>query len=80
MPLLYTGFALSSIEGRVAMEFFDPSPEVQKQKFAFKCHRRKTEEGIDQAFPVNDICFHPTCVSTQTNHLKATKTEIYNLL
>lgn len=34
-----TGYALSSIEGRVAVEYLDPSPEVQKKKYAFKCHR-----------------------------------------
>lgn len=28
------GFAVSSIEGRVAMEYFDPSPEAQSQKYA----------------------------------------------
>lgn len=26
------GYALSSIEGRVAIEFFDPSPEVARQE------------------------------------------------
>ena len=36
-----TGFVLSSIEGRVAVEYLDPSPEVQKKKYAFKCHRNK---------------------------------------
>ena len=33
------GYATSSIEGRVAVEFFDPSPKVQAMKYAFKCHR-----------------------------------------
>ncbi|KAI4586909.1 hypothetical protein MJG53_004696 [Ovis ammon polii x Ovis aries] len=31
------GYVLSSIEGRVAVEYLDPSPEVQKKKYAFKC-------------------------------------------
>ena len=35
-----TGYALSSVEGRVAMEFFDEDPEVQAKKYAFKCHRK----------------------------------------
>ncbi len=35
------GYVLSSIEGRVAVEYLDPSPEVQKKKYAFKCHRLK---------------------------------------
>lgn len=38
------GYALSSIEGRVAIEYFDPNPEIQKKKYAFKCHRIKNEE------------------------------------
>eukprot|EP01122_Echinamoeba_exundans_P013320 TRINITY_DN5799_c0_g1_i1.p1 TRINITY_DN5799_c0_g1~~TRINITY_DN5799_c0_g1_i1.p1 ORF type:complete len:331 (+),score=67.71 TRINITY_DN5799_c0_g1_i1:44-1036(+) len=54
-----SGFAVSSIEGRVAMEYFDPSPDAQAKKYAFKCHRTKTPEGIDQAYPVNEITFHP---------------------
>ena len=35
------GYVLSSIEGRVAVEYLDGSPEVQKKKYAFKCHRNK---------------------------------------
>lgn len=76
-----SGFAVSSIEGRVAMEYFDPSADAQAQKYilyfeffasdpshsstflspryAFKCHRTKTPEGIDQAYPVNELTFHP---------------------
>ncbi|KAI9809210.1 MAG: hypothetical protein M1825_002501 [Sarcosagium campestre] len=34
------GYASSSIEGRVAVEWFDPSPESQARKYAFKCHRQ----------------------------------------
>jgi cell cycle arrest protein BUB3 len=52
------GYALSSIEGRVAIEFFDTSPEVQKKKYAFKCHR-KTDGKIQTLFPVNALAFHP---------------------
>lgn len=51
------GYVLSSIEGRVAVEYLDPSPEVQKKKYAFKCHRLK-ENGIEQIYPVNAISFH----------------------
>ncbi|KAK3739385.1 hypothetical protein QZH41_015772 [Actinostola sp. cb2023] len=51
------GYVLSSIEGRVAVEFFDPSPEVQKRKYAFKCHRIK-EKDIELICPVNAIAFH----------------------
>jgi len=52
-----TGYALTSIEGRVAMEYFDPSPEFQQRKYAFKCHRI-TVNGIDTVYPVNAIAFH----------------------
>ncbi|KAJ8404793.1 hypothetical protein AAFF_G00331800 [Aldrovandia affinis] len=51
------GYVLSSIEGRVAVEYLDPSLEVQKKKYAFKCHRLK-ENGIEQVYPVNAISFH----------------------
>ncbi|XP_046844256.1 mitotic checkpoint protein BUB3-like [Xenia sp. Carnegie-2017] len=51
------GYVLSSIEGRVAVEYFDPSPEVQKTKYAFKCHRIK-ESGMENIYPVNAISFH----------------------
>ena len=48
------GYVVSSIEGRVAVEYLDPNPEVQKKKYAFKCHRLK-EDGIEKIFPVNAI-------------------------
>lgn len=51
------GYVMSSIEGRVAVEYFDPDPEVQKKKFAFKCHRVK-ENNIELIYPVNAISFH----------------------
>ncbi len=40
--------------GRVAVEYFDPSPEVQKKKYAFKCHRIK-EGDIECCYSVNAI-------------------------
>ena len=52
------GYVLSSIEGRVAVEYFDPSPAVQAKKYAFKCHR-KTINGVDTVFPVNAMAVHP---------------------
>lgn len=53
------GYVLSSIEGRVAVEYLDPSPEVQKKKYAFKCHRLKDNAtGIESIYPVNAISFH----------------------
>ncbi|XP_048548116.1 mitotic checkpoint protein BUB3.2-like [Triticum urartu] len=53
-----TGYALSSVEGRVSMEFFDLSESAQSKKYAFKCHR-KSESGRDTVYPVNAIAFHP---------------------
>jgi mRNA export factor len=48
---------LGSIEGRVAVQYFQPAPAGQKEKnFAFKCHR----EGTD-VFAINDIRFHKRC-------------------
>jgi len=52
-----SGYVLSSIEGRVAVEYLDSSSEVQKKKYAFKCHRLK-ENGIENIYPVNAIAFH----------------------
>uniref|UniRef100_A0A914HJ19 Mitotic checkpoint protein BUB3 n=1 Tax=Globodera rostochiensis TaxID=31243 RepID=A0A914HJ19_GLORO len=51
-------FVLSSIEGRVAVEYFDQDVEVQKGKYAFKCHRVKEETG-ELIYPVNAVAFHP---------------------
>jgi cell cycle arrest protein BUB3 len=55
------GYASSSIEGRVAVEWFDPSPESQARKYAFKCHRQPAPEGdgTDIVYPVNALAFHP---------------------
>lgn len=52
------GYTSTSIEGRVAVEFFDPSPEIQSKKYAFKCHRQ-TIEKVDTIYPVNALAFHP---------------------
>lgn len=52
------GYASSSVEGRVAVEFFDPSKESQARKYAFKCHRQ-LENGTDVVYPVNALAFHP---------------------
>ncbi|KAI9789958.1 MAG: hypothetical protein M1833_002125 [Piccolia ochrophora] len=55
------GYASSSIEGRVAVEWFDPSAESQARKYAFKCHRQpsSTGDGVDVVYPVNALAFHP---------------------
>lgn len=48
------GYSCTSLGGRVAVEYFDPSPEAQMQKFAFKCHKIGEAMG-----PVNGLVFHP---------------------
>lgn len=52
------GYASSSIEGRVAVEWFDPSDESQQRKYAFKCHRQNVD-GQDVVYPVHALAFHP---------------------
>lgn len=72
------GYAMSSIEGRIAVEFFDPSEKVQAMKYAFKCHRETVKEGDEDAaidedqerlekpydvvYPVHGLAFHPRCL------------------
>jgi len=46
------GFAVGSIEGRVAIQ--DILDSNNSNNYAFKCHRQK-----NLFFPVNDISFHP---------------------
>nr|KAJ0216695.1 hypothetical protein LSAT_V11C300108630 [Lactuca sativa] len=57
-----TRYALSSVEGHVAMEFFELTETGQAKKYAFKCHR-KPEAGRDIVYPVNAIAFHPMLYS-----------------
>ncbi|KAI9468425.1 MAG: WD40-repeat-containing domain protein [Benjaminiella poitrasii] len=52
------GYACSSIEGRVAIEYFDMNPEIQLKKYAFKSHR-KIINDIEIVYPVNALAFHP---------------------
>ncbi|ORM40923.1 Mitotic checkpoint protein BUB3.1 [Babesia sp. Xinjiang] len=53
------GYALGSIEGRVAWEYHPKYPEYASQQYAFKCHRNKTTSEADIAYAVNTIDFHP---------------------
>ncbi len=53
------GYASSSIEGRVAVEWFDASASSQARKYAFKCHRQTGNDGVDVVYPVNALAFHP---------------------
>ena len=68
-----TGFATSSIEGRVSVEWFDE--DMQGKTYAFKCHRQSVktgvvapdadgqemadEEMVDYVYPVNALAFNP---------------------
>lgn len=63
-----TGFAVSSIEGRVGVEWF--AAEMEKEMYAFKCHRQTSKilipgenDGepmdVDVVYPVNALAFHP---------------------
>jgi cell cycle arrest protein BUB3 len=55
------GYATSSIEGRVAVEWFEASDESQARKYAFKCHRQPAPDGDgDIVYPVNALAFHPS--------------------
>ncbi|CAG0886452.1 unnamed protein product [Cyprideis torosa] len=53
-----TGFAIGSVEGRVAIQYINPTNP--KDNFTFKCHRStETINGYQDIYPVNDIKFHP---------------------
>lgn len=55
---LPTGFALGSIEGRVAIQYVNPTNP--KDNFTFKCHRSNgMVNGMQDVYAVNDIAFHP---------------------
>merc|ERR1712151_859886 len=51
-------YASSSVEGRVAIEYFKPEENLQS-KYAFKCHREKSSGGEEVIHPVNAIAYHP---------------------
>lgn len=54
------GYSTSSIEGRVAVEWFEDTAESQARKYAFKCHRQAAPDGDgDVVYPVNSLVFHP---------------------
>lgn len=52
-----TGYALGSIEGRVAIQYVNPVNP--KDNFTFKCHRMTGTAGYQDIYAVNDIAFHP---------------------
>lgn len=54
-----TGYALGSIEGRVAIQYVQQKDP--KSNFTFKCHRSNGQNnpGVQDIYSVNDIAFHP---------------------
>lgn len=60
-----SGFVCASIEGRVAVDFVDPSPDAQAARFAFKCHRHPAPPApeapapMEVVYPVNALACHP---------------------
>ncbi|KAG5654263.1 hypothetical protein H0H81_005506 [Sphagnurus paluster] len=74
-PAASSGFAVGSVEGRVAIQYVEDKDSANN--FSFKCHRRdNVPNSKDQAlvYAVNDISFHPvhgtfsTCGSDGTIH------------
>jgi len=53
------GFALGSVEGRVAMQYVQATDP--KDNFTFKCHRSDVSSAgqTQDVYAVNDIAFHP---------------------
>jgi mRNA export factor len=52
------GFALGSVEGRVAIQYV--TAQNPKDNFTFKCHRSNgMSNGFQDIYAVNDIAFHP---------------------
>ncbi|KAM0747343.1 Poly(A)+ RNA export protein [Meredithblackwellia eburnea MCA 4105] len=56
-----TGYAIGSIEGRVAIQHVEDSKS--SQNFSFKCHRKEVKESAykttTEVFAVNCLSFHP---------------------
>ncbi|EJD48893.1 WD40 repeat-like protein [Auricularia subglabra TFB-10046 SS5] len=50
------GFAVGSIEGRVAIQYVDDKDNTQN--FSFKCHRKDQSKDQTLVYAVNDISFH----------------------
>lgn len=61
LPPVQPGFAVGSVEGRVAFQYI--KDEHKGSNFSFKCHRKDPGPGQSrephQVFSVNDIRFHP---------------------
>eukprot|EP01094_Clydonella_sp_ATCC50884_P018513 TRINITY_DN342_c0_g1_i1.p1 TRINITY_DN342_c0_g1~~TRINITY_DN342_c0_g1_i1.p1 ORF type:complete len:336 (-),score=95.56 TRINITY_DN342_c0_g1_i1:164-1171(-) len=51
-----SGFALGSIEGRVAIHYIQENASIGHKNFAFKCHRKG--HASNDVYPVSDIHFN----------------------
>ena len=51
-----------SVEGQIAVEYFNPSTEWQGKKYMFKCHRQMVN-GEGYVWPVNSLAFHLVCIA-----------------
>ncbi|OAX32666.1 WD40 repeat-like protein [Rhizopogon vinicolor AM-OR11-026] len=58
LKFMTRGYAIGSVEGRIVVEYLDPSPEAQEKTYAFKCHRKNIED-VDHVWPINALAFHP---------------------
>ena len=55
MPHPCPGYAIGSVEGRVAIQYVNPTNP--KDNFTFKCHRSNgTNQGYQDIFSVSDGC------------------------
>ncbi|PAA71690.1 hypothetical protein BOX15_Mlig008585g3 [Macrostomum lignano] len=52
-----TGFAIGSIEGRVGIQYFEPTQP--RDNFTFKCHRQAGASNFQEIYAVHDLVFHP---------------------
>jgi mRNA export factor len=61
-----TGFALGSIEGRVAIQYVEAA--TPRDNFTFKCHRSQPAQPNQpqDIYAVNDIAFHPQHMTLAT--------------
>ncbi|KAM6496265.1 Poly(A)+ RNA export protein [Amanita muscaria] len=55
-----TGFAVGSVDGRIAIQYTDPKECVNN--YTFRCHRKDIipkSKNETIVYPINDISFHP---------------------
>lgn len=59
------GFAIASIDGRVAMEYFSTIANAETKRFAFRCHRQTDALTNTQiAYPINGLGFDDNILYT----------------